>query len=37
MLRMELVQKDILADVEETLRAEFMSNLARTTGATISR
>jgi flagellar motor switch protein FliG len=29
MLRMELVQKDILADVEETLRAEFMSNLAR--------
>ena len=30
MLRMELVQKEILDDVEETLRAEFMSNLART-------
>lgn len=30
MLRMELVQKEILNDVEETLRAEFMSNLART-------
>jgi flagellar motor switch protein FliG len=30
MLRMEVVQKDILADVERTLRAEFMSNLART-------
>lgn len=30
MLRMEVVQKDILADVEKTLRAEFMSNLART-------
>ena len=29
MLRMETVQKDILADVERTLRAEFMSNLAR--------
>jgi flagellar motor switch protein FliG len=29
MLRMELVQKEILSDVEETLRAEFMSNLAR--------
>jgi flagellar motor switch protein FliG len=30
MLKMEVVQKDILADVERTLRAEFMSNLART-------
>ncbi len=30
MLRMEVVQKEILADVEKTLRAEFMSNLART-------
>jgi flagellar motor switch protein FliG len=30
MLRMEVVQKDILSDVERTLRAEFMSNLART-------
>ncbi|MDX6750250.1 flagellar motor switch protein FliG [Geminicoccaceae bacterium 1502E] len=30
MLRMEVVQKDILTDVERTLRAEFMSNLART-------
>lgn len=30
MLRMEMVQKDILNDVERTLRAEFMSNLART-------
>ena len=31
MLRMESVQKEILDKVEETLRAEFMSNLARTT------
>jgi flagellar motor switch protein FliG len=30
MLRMEVVQKDILNDVEDTLRNEFMSNLART-------
>lgn len=30
MLRMETVQKDILEDVEKTLRTEFMSNLART-------
>jgi flagellar motor switch protein FliG len=30
MLRMEVVQKDILNDVEQTLRAEFMSNLVRT-------
>jgi flagellar motor switch protein FliG len=30
MLRMEVVQKDILIDVEKTLRTEFMSNLART-------
>ncbi len=32
MLRMEPVQKDILDDVERTLRTEFMSNLARTSG-----
>jgi flagellar motor switch protein FliG len=30
MLRMEAVQKDILDDVERTLRTEFMSNLSRT-------
>jgi len=30
MLRMEAVQKDILEKVEQTLRAEFMSNLSRT-------
>lgn len=30
MLRMEAVQKDILDKVEQTLRVEFMSNLART-------
>ncbi|HEY4133655.1 MAG TPA: flagellar motor switch protein FliG [Alphaproteobacteria bacterium] len=30
MLRMETVQKDVLDGVEKTLRAEFMSNLART-------
>ena len=30
MLRMESVQKDILDKIEETLRVEFMSNLART-------
>ena len=30
MLRMETVQKDILEKVEQTLRTEFMSNLART-------
>ncbi len=29
MLRMETVQKDVLSDVEKTLRTEFMSNLAR--------
>lgn len=29
MLRMENVQKEILMDVERTLRAEFMTNLAR--------
>ncbi len=29
MLNMESVQKDILDDVEQTLRTEFMSNLAR--------
>lgn len=29
MLRMDVVQKDILNDVERTLRVEFMSNLAR--------
>jgi flagellar motor switch protein FliG len=31
MLRMETVQKDILEKVEQTLRTELMSNLARTT------
>lgn len=31
MLRMEAVQKDVLEDIERTLRAEFMNNLARTT------
>ncbi len=30
MLRMEPVQKEVLDDVEKTLRNEFMSNLART-------
>ncbi|HBR69970.1 MAG TPA: flagellar motor switch protein FliG, partial [Rhodospirillaceae bacterium] len=30
MLRMETVQKDILEEVERTLRTEFMTNLART-------
>jgi len=30
MLRMESVQKDVLDKVEETLRIEFMNNLART-------
>ncbi len=30
MLRMEPVQKDILDNIEKTLRTEFMSNLART-------
>jgi len=30
MLRMEAVQKEVLDDVERTLRQEFMSNLART-------
>ncbi|MGH6953700.1 MAG: flagellar motor switch protein FliG [Alphaproteobacteria bacterium] len=30
MLRMEVVQKNILSDIEMTLRTEFMSNLART-------
>ena len=30
MLRMESVQKDILDNIEKTLRVEFMSNLART-------
>lgn len=29
MLRMESVQKEVLEDVEKTLRTEFMSNLAR--------
>ncbi|MFO1035629.1 MAG: flagellar motor switch protein FliG [Geminicoccaceae bacterium] len=29
MLRMDVVQKNVLADVEKTLRAEFMTNLAR--------
>jgi flagellar motor switch protein FliG len=31
MLRMESVQKEVLQGVERTLRAEFMSNLARST------
>ncbi|GBD43058.1 Flagellar motor switch protein FliG [bacterium HR40] len=30
MLHMEVVRKEILADVERTLRTEFMTNLART-------
>ena len=30
MLRMEAVQKDILDEVEKTLRSEFMTNLAKT-------
>src|SRR5476649_1804374 len=30
LLCMETVQQDVLADVERTLRSEFMSNLART-------
>lgn len=30
MLRMEVVQREIVAHVEQTLRVEFMSNLART-------
>ena len=30
MLRMEAVQKEIVDDIERTLRSEFMSNLART-------
>jgi flagellar motor switch protein FliG len=30
MLRMESVQRDVLDDVERTLRTEFMTNLART-------
>jgi flagellar motor switch protein FliG len=30
LLSMEAVRKDVLADVERTLRSEFMSNLART-------
>ncbi len=30
LLRMEAVQKDILEEVERTLRSEFMTNLART-------
>ena len=32
MLRMEAIQKDVLDQVEKVLRAEFMSNLARTSG-----
>lgn len=30
MLRLEAIQRDVLDDVENTLRTEFMSNLART-------
>ena len=29
MLRMEAIQKDVIDDVERTLRNEFLSNLAR--------
>jgi flagellar motor switch protein FliG len=32
MLRMEAVQKEIIKEVEKTLRSEFMTNLARTHG-----
>ena len=32
MLRMEAVQKEVIDDVERTLRNEFMSNLARSQG-----
>jgi flagellar motor switch protein FliG len=32
MLRMEAVSKEVLEDVEKTLRHEFMSNLARSSG-----
>jgi len=32
MLRMEAVQKDVLDNVEKTLRSEFMTNLARSAG-----
>jgi len=31
MLAMEVVQKDVLEDVEQTLRSEFLTSLARTT------
>lgn len=31
MLKMEAIQKEVLDDVERTLRSEFMSNLARST------
>jgi flagellar motor switch protein FliG len=31
MLRMEAIQKEVLDDVEKTLRTEFMANLAKTT------
>jgi flagellar motor switch protein FliG len=31
MLRMEAVQKEIIDDIERTLRSEFMTNLAKTT------
>ncbi|MBL8640339.1 MAG: flagellar motor switch protein FliG [Alphaproteobacteria bacterium] len=31
MLRMESIQKEVLDDVEKTLRVEFMANLAKTT------
>ena len=37
MLRMESVQKDVLDGVERTLRAEFMSNLARSTRRELAR
>ncbi len=31
MLRMEAIQKEVLDDIEKTLRVEFMANLAKTT------
>ena len=37
MLRMESVQKDVLDGVEQTLRTEFMSNLARSNAARRAR
>ena len=36
MLRMETVQKEVLDDIERTLRTEFMTNLSRAAGPRIS-